>query len=331
MFTLRASRRFDVLFNACWVLLAAVSAAPAAAAYPDKPLRMVLPYAAGGSGDIIFRSIQPGLEKRLGQSVVIDFRTGAGGLIGVREVVKAAPDGYTLLFGPTNNFVIDQYLYRKLDYDPQQDLVPVTVVAETPYLLVIGEATPASNYGEFAAWARGNRGKLNYASPGPGTVPHLSGYILNETLGANMTHIAFRGNQPAVVALLANEVHMIVHSYGSIGPLLRSGKLRALAVGAADRLKVMPGVPTTAEVGIPPGAISSNWWGMGAPKGTSSEIVNRLAREIRGSLAEPELQKRFVEQGWIAGGAPPAEIAERLRQEAVLWKGIVERTGAKAD
>jgi tripartite-type tricarboxylate transporter receptor subunit TctC len=313
------------------VCLSACFALPAFAAYPEKPLRMVLPYAAGGSGDIIFRSIQPGMEKRLGQSIVIDFRTGAGGLIGVREVVRSAGDGYTLLFGPTNNFVIDQYLYRKLDYDPLVDLVPVTVVAETPYLLVISEATPASNYGEFAAWARANRGKLNYASPGPGTVPHLSGYILNETLGANMTHVAFRGNQPAVVAMLANEVHMIVHSYGSIGPLLRSGKLRALAVGAAERLRVLPNVPTTAEAGIPAGAISSNWWGMGAPRGTSGEIVNRLAREIRASLADPELQKRFVEQGWLAGGATPAEVAERLRQEAVIWKAIVERTGAKAD
>src|SRR5439155_1292465 len=140
----------------------------------------VLPYAPGGSGDLIFRTIQQGMEKRLGQSMVLDFRTGGAGLIGVREVVKSAPDSYTLLFGPTNNFVIDQHLHKALGYDPLQALVPVTVVADTPYLLVVSAATPATSYAEFAAYARANKGKLNYASPGPATVPHLSGFMLNE-------------------------------------------------------------------------------------------------------------------------------------------------------
>ena len=218
-------------------------------AYPDNPVRVILPNAAGGSGDIIFRSIQPGLEKRLGQSMVLDFRTGAGGQIGVREVVKSAPDGYTLLLGPTNNFVIDQFLYKDLGYDPQQALAPVTIIADTPYMLVVNDNLPARTYAELAAYARTNRGKLNYASPGPATVPHLSGFMLSEAMGAGMVHIAFRGNAPAVVALLANEIQMIVHSYGSIAPLFKSGKLRALAVGASERLRVMPGVPTSAEAG----------------------------------------------------------------------------------
>src|SRR5207248_8467474 len=262
------------------VVLALVATQAAAAAYPEKPVRVVLPYAPGGSGDLIFRSIQPGLEKRLGQAMVLDFRTGGAGLIGVREVVKAAPDGYTLLFGPTNNFVIDQHLHKALGYDPLQALVPVTVVADTPYLLVINATTPATSYAEFAAYARANKGKLNYASPGPATVPHLSGFMLNEAMGAEMTHVAFRGNAPAIVALLAGEVHMIVHSYGSIAPMFGAGRLRALAVAASERLKVMPDVPTTAEAGIPEGILLSNWWGLAAPRGTDADIVNRLAREI---------------------------------------------------
>ena len=291
----------------------------------------MLPYAPGGSGDVIFRTIQQGLEKRLGQSVVLDFRTGGAGLIGVREVVKSAPDGYTLLFGPTNNFVIDQFLHKGMGYDPLQALTPITIVAETPYLLVINAATPASTYAEFAAYARANKGKLNYASPGPATVPHLSGFLLNEAMGAGMTHVPFRGNSPAIVALLGGEVQMIVHSYGSIAPLFGAGKLRALAVGAAERLKALPGVPTTAQAGIPEGVISSNWWALAAPSGTDAESVNRLAREARAALADPEAQKRFTEQGWIAGGAPPAEVAERLRREAATWRSIVERTGVKVE
>jgi tripartite-type tricarboxylate transporter receptor subunit TctC len=291
----------------------------------------VLPYAPGGSGDVIFRTIQSGMEKRLGQSVVLDFRTGGAGLIGVREVVKSAPDGYTLLFGPTNNFVIDQFLHKGMGYDPLQALAPITIVAETPYLLVISAATPATTYAEFAAYARANKGKLNYASPGPATVPHLSGFLLDEAMGAGMTHVPFRGNSPAILALLAGEVQMIVHSYGSIAPLFAAGKLRALAVGATERLKVLPQVPTTAEAGVPDGAIASNWWALAAPAGTDGESVNRLARAARAALAEPEVQKRFVEQGWIAGGAPPSEVVERLRREAATWKEIAERTGVKVE
>jgi len=320
------------LHRLCVVLAACVlHAGSATSAYPEKPLRVVLPYAAGGSGDIIFRIIQPGLEKRLGQSVVLEFRTGAGGLIGVREVMKSAPDGYSLLFAPTNNFVIDQFLHKNLEYDPLQALAPVTIVADTPYLLVINDSTPARTYAEFASYARANRGKLNYASPGPATVPHLSGLMLSEAMDAGMVHIAFRGNQPAVVALLTNEVHMIVHSYGSIAHLFKSGKLRALAVGATERLRALPGVPTAAEAGIPPGVIQSNWWALAAPSATDSLIVSRLAREIRSTLADPDIQKRYFDQGWTIGGSPPAEVAERLRLEATAWKSIVERSGAKAD
>jgi tripartite-type tricarboxylate transporter receptor subunit TctC len=313
------------------ILAAALAAQAALAAYPEKPIRVVLPYAPGGSGDVIFRTIQSGMEKRLGQGVVLDFRTGGAGLIGVREAVKSAPDGYTLLFGPTNNFVIDQFLHKGMGYDPRQALTPVTIVAETPYLLVINAATPAKTYAEFAAYARANKGKLNYASPGPATVPHLAGFMLNDAMGAQMTHIAFRGNAPAIVALLAGEVHMIVHSYGSIAAQFSAGKLRALAVGASTRLKAMPEVPTSAEAGIPDGVLASNWWALAAPAGTDAGIVNRLAREARAALADPEAEKRFVEQGWIAGGAPPAEVAERLRREAATWKAIVERTGIKVE
>ncbi|MSQ72628.1 MAG: tripartite tricarboxylate transporter substrate binding protein [Betaproteobacteria bacterium] len=313
------------------VAIAAGLSGTACAAWPEKPIRVVMPYAAGGTGDLILRLLQSGLEKRLGQSLVIDYRTGAAGNIGVQEVVKAPADGYTLLFGPTNNFVINQFLYRNLGFDPLQALVPVTIVADTPYLAVISDTLPARNYAEFSAYARANAGKLNYGSPGSATVPHLSGFMLSEAIGAGLVHVPYRGSLPATQALLANDVQLMIHSYGLIAGHLASGKLRALAVGAAERIKALPGVPTTAELGIPAGVIPGNWWALAAPRGTEPAIINRLALEIRAVLEGTELQKKYFEQGWIAGGAPPAEVAERMRNEAPAWKRVVERSGAKAD
>jgi tripartite-type tricarboxylate transporter receptor subunit TctC len=301
------------------------------AAYPEKPIRSVIPGVPGGSADFIMRSIAPGMEKRLGQPVILDFRGGASGNIGMREVVRSAPDGYTLGFAPTHNVVINQFLFKKLDFDPLQALVPVTIVADTPYLIVVRGDSPVRTYADLATYARANRGKLNYGSPGPASVPHMSGYMLSEAMGADMVHIGFRGNPPAVLALLANEVHMVVHSYGSIAPLLKSGKLRALVVGAGTRLRSLPDVPTSAEAGVPEGALASNWWSLVVPRSTARDLVERLAREVRATLSEPELQRRYTEQGWIPGGVSPAEASERLRQEAVVWKAVVERSGLTAE
>jgi tripartite-type tricarboxylate transporter receptor subunit TctC len=303
----------------------------AVAAYPDKPIKAIVPSTPGGSGDIILRSIAPGMEKRMGQPVIVDFRAGASGNIGVREVVRAAPDGYSLIFAPTHNMVINQFLFKNLGFDPLQALVPVTVVADTPYLVVVSSNLPVRTYADLVAYAKTNRGKLNYGSPGPASVPHLSAFMLSETMGANMVHIAFKGNPPAVLALMANEIHMVVHSYGSIAPLIKSGKLRALVVGATGRLKSLPDVPTDKEAGIPPGALASNWWSLAAPRETGRDIVERIAREVRSTLSEPDLQTRFLEQGWIGGGGSPAETAERLRQEAAAWKVVVERSGMTAE
>jgi tripartite-type tricarboxylate transporter receptor subunit TctC len=306
-------------------------AGSAAAAWPEKPIRAVVPTTPGGSGDIIMRSIASGMEKRLGQPVIVDFRPGAGGNIGVREVVRAAPDGYTLAFAPTHNLVINQHLYKNLGFDPLQALVPLTVVADTPYLVVVNNSVPARTWAEFVAHGRANRGKLNYGSPGPASVPHLSAFMLSDTAGADMVHIAYKGNPPAVLALMANEVQMVVHSYGSIASLFKSGKVRALAVGADERLKSLPDVPTATQAGIPPGVLASNWWALAAPRETGRDIVDRLAREVRATLSEPDLQAKYLEQGWIPGGGSPAETMERLRRESATWKVVVERAGVTAE
>jgi tripartite-type tricarboxylate transporter receptor subunit TctC len=319
------------LLHACAAACLALFAAGAFAEYPEKPVKIILPYAPGGAGDMLIRSVQGGLEKQLGQSVIIDYRTGAAGNIGAREVVNAAPDGYTLLLGPTNNFVINQHLFANLGYDPLQALAPVTLLADTPYLVFINSTVPAASFAQFASYARANPGKLNYGSPGNATVPHLSAFMLSETLGAHMTHIPYRGAQPGVQALLANDVQMFIISYSITGPLVASGRLRALAVAAPQRLKALPEVPTTAEVGLAPDVLLGNWWGIAAPKGTDPAILRRLSQSIRVVLGDADVQRRYNDQGAVAGGVSPAEFSERMAREAAAWKSIVEKSGAKVD
>ncbi|MFM9886532.1 MAG: Bug family tripartite tricarboxylate transporter substrate binding protein [Burkholderiales bacterium] len=303
----------------------------ALAQYPDKPVKLILPYAAGGAGDVLIRMVQPKLEKRLGQPVVIDYRTGAGGIIGTREVVNAPADGYTLLFAPTNNFVINQFLYAKMGFEPLEALAPVTLVCDTPYLIYANGSLPAATFAELVTYTRANVGKLNYGSPGAATVPHLSGYMLSEWLGANMTHVPYKGANPGVQALLANEVQLFIISFGTAGVHVASGKLRALAVAAPTRLPVLPNVPTTKEVGLPEGVILGNWWGIAGPRGMDPAIASRVSEAVRAVLAEDDVRKRYAEMGAIPVGNSPAEFGDRMRGEAAIWKGIIAKTGARAD
>ena len=314
-----------------FLLVAFAVMVPAQAQYPERPVRVILPYAAGGAGDVLIRTVQPGLEKRLGQPVVIDYRTGAGGIVGTREVVNAAPDGYTLLLGPTNNFVINQFLYANQGFDPLQALAPITMLCETPYLIYINNAVPATTFGEFASYARANIGKLNYGSPGAATVPHLSGHMLSDWLGAKMVHVPYKGANPGVQALLANDVQMFIISYGTTGSHVTSGKLRALAVAATMRLPALPGVPTTNEVGLPDGVILGNWWGIAGPRGLDASMANRISEAVRAVLGEPEVRKRYAEIGANPVANSPAEFGDRMRSEAGGWKAIIDKTGAKPD
>ena len=313
------------------VMLVAGLIPRANAEYPEKPIRIMLPYPPGGGGDVVIRTLQPAFEKRLGQTIVVDYRPGAAGNIGMMEVVKAAPDGYTLVVGPTNNFVINQFLFRDMGFDPLTAFAPVTMLVENPYLVTISSAVPATTFAQFAAYARANPGKLNFGSPGNATVPHLSGLMFSDYLGARMVHVPYRGAQPGLLALVTNDVQMFIASYGIVAAHLASGKVRALAVSGDSRLKTLPNVPTTAEAGIPAGIIFSNWWALAAPRGTDPAIVTRLSQEFRAAAADAETQRKFLEQGAIAINNTPAEFAERMRVEAQAWKAIIVKTGAKLD
>ncbi|HZQ73525.1 MAG TPA: tripartite tricarboxylate transporter substrate binding protein [Burkholderiales bacterium] len=309
------------------VLLAAAHGA--SAQYPVKPIRIVLPYPPGGGGDVVLRTLQPGVEKRLGQNLIVDYRPGAAGNIGMGEVAKAEPDGYTLVVGPTNNFVINQYLFKSMGFDPLSAFVPVSMLVENPYLVTVSSGVPGNSFAEFAAYAKANPGKLNFGSPGNATVPHLSGLMLSDYLNAGMVHVPYKGSQPGLQALMTNEVQMFIASYGIVIGALKTGKAKALAVSGNERLKPLPDVPTASEVGIPDGVLYSNWWALAGPRGMDGAIVSRLAEEFRAAAADPAIQAKFVDQGAIVITNSPAQARERMGAEARVWKSVVEKAGLK--
>ncbi|MFC6282927.1 MULTISPECIES: Bug family tripartite tricarboxylate transporter substrate binding protein [Polaromonas] len=317
-------------FKAALLLTSTALGFSACAAWPEMPLRIVIPFAAGGSADNALRQMAPILQARLGQPIVIDNKAGAAGNIGAMEVVRAKPDGYTLLLGATNNFVINQFIYPTMGFDPLQALAPITRVLDVPSVLFTNANVPARTYREFAEYAKSQAGQLNYGSPGLGTAPHLSGFALSEVMGARMTHIAYKGAPPAVLGLLGNDIQMFLGSYSAMSPQLATGRVRALAVAAPSRLAALPHVPTASEAGMP-GVVLSNWWGLAAPRGTDPVILQRLAGEIRHALAQPAIQRFFEAQGFVAGGNTPQEFTRQLGTEAKAWEGIVTRSGTKID
>lgn len=313
-----------------WIALALLAAAPAWADWPERPIRIVVPYPAGAAGDLVIRHLQPLLQARLGQPVVIDNKAGAGGNIGVAEVVRTRPDGHTLVLGATNNFVINQFIYKSMGFDPLVALQPVTRLVDVPSVLFIHGSVPARSYREFADHVRAHEGKLNFGSPGSGTAPHLSAYALSEAMGGRMTHVAYKGAQPGVTGLLGNEVQMFLVGYGVAGAHLAGGRIRALAVASNERLQALPDVPTAAEAGMPD-VVLSNWWGLAAPRGTDMAIVQRIADEVRAILAMPATRQFLSAQGFQPSANSPEAFARQLAQEAELWQGIVKQSGATVD
>ncbi len=302
----------------------------AQAAWPERPIRMVVPYAAGAAGDILIRFMQPALQERLGQPLVVENKPGAGGNIGTQEVVRAKPDGYTLVLGATNNFVINQFIYRGMGFNPFDSLAPVTKLVNVPSVVFVNTNAPSGSYAEFARYAQANPGKLNYGSPGPGTTPHLSAWALSEAIGAKMTHVPFRGAAPGIQALVSNEVQLFLVGYGVAAGQLASGKIKALAVANSERIQAAPDVPTAREAGLPD-VILSNWWGIAAPKGTDPAVLGRLATEFRRVLELPATQAFLARQGFISVGSTPEQFARDLAVEAQDWQIVVRRAGTRLD
>ena len=305
--------------------------------WPAKPVRIVVPFAAGGTTDILARALAPELQRVFGQPFVVDNKPGAGGNNGAAEVAKAAPDGYTLLMGTVGTHAINPALYPKMPYDHVRDFVPVTLVAGVPNVLVLNPVL-AQKYAitsvvDLMRFARANPGKLNMASSGNGTSIHLSGELFKSMTGTFMLHLPYRGSGPALMDLMAGNVDLMFDNLPSALPQIKAGKLKALAVTSAMRSAAVPELPTVEEAGGPAlkGFEASSWFGLLAPAGTPMDIVNRLQVESAKALATPALKERLLSQGAIPSGMTSAEFVRFIDAETAKWAKVVKASGAKVD
>lgn len=313
-------------------LLAALLAAPGLAraqpAWPSQPVRLVLPYAAGGPTDIIARLIADALSQRLPQRVVVENRTGAGGNIGASAVAKSRPDGGTFLFTNTGH-AVNRALYARLDYDPAKDLTPVTIVAESPMVLLVPNTSPARTLAEFVDRVRARPGAFSYGSTGTGGALQLVSLLLLKAAGLRMEEVPYRGSAPAAQDLIAGRIEMLYDAGATAFPLATSGQARALVVSSAQRSAIMPAVPTVAEAGFP-AATFSVWQGILAPTGTPQPIIDRLQQEIAALLGDGPLRARLTDLGAERIVAnTPAEARAYVDAEMIRWEAVLREAGVQ--
>lgn len=298
----------------------------ALAQYPNKAIRFIVPWPPGGAADIMARLIGDGLSKEFGQSVVVDNRPGAGGLVATEAVTKMEPDGYTLLLGSTGPNAIAGSLYKNLRYDPVKDLTPVTQITELPLLLVVNKDFPANSVRELIAYAKANPGKVNFASVGSGTAQHLASEIFKIAAGIDIVHVPYKGSAPAFTDLAGGAVQMLFDNIPASRAMIQAGKVKVLAVSTTARSSAMPEVPTVAESGLP-GFHVSAWQNVAMPPGSPPEAVNRINKEILKILNSPEMKKRITDMGANVVGNSPSEEAQRIKDETAKWAQAVKAAG----
>jgi tripartite-type tricarboxylate transporter receptor subunit TctC len=297
--------------------------------FPSKPIRMISPFPAGGSVDLVARMIAAKLPEFIGQQVVVENRSGASGNIGTEAVARAAPDGYTLLVN-TIPFVANAFLYSKLPYDPLTDFVPLMQISASPSLLAVHPSVPARSVKELLALARSRPGELNYGSAGPATNPHIAGELFNMLGKVNIQAVHFKGGGPAIIAAISGEVGILFTNFAETSEFAKAGRLRALGVSGAKRMQTMPEVPTIAEAGLP-GYEFTTWHGMWAPKNTPRTIVALLNDRIRKTLTAPDQQKRFQARGLDVIASSPEEFAAHVLSEHRKWGRVIKERGMKAE
>ncbi len=301
----------------------------AAQAYPSKPIRLMVPFPPGGSTDIIGRIVAQKLSAQLGQPVVVENRGGAGGTIGTAVAAKAAPDGYSLMVGTTSTHVVAPSVYAKLEYDPVKDFTPVSLMAVTPYLLVVNPAVQAKTVKELVDLMRAQPGRLNYASAGIGSTTHLAMEMLKSASGTFALHIPYNGNGPAGAATIAGQVEILFGSLPAVLPHAKSGRVRALAVGTLKRSPSLPEVPTVAESGYP-GFDASLWLAIMAPAGTPAPVIERLHKEVVAAVSAPETRDLLDKNGAEVLTSTPAELAAMIREGVAKYAKIVKTAGVTA-
>lgn len=332
--SLFATRRHLLMGMACIASLASLPA-QAQTAWPNKPVRIIVPFAAGGTTDILARAMAPELTKVFGQPFVVENRAGAGGNIGADLVAKSPPDGYTILMGTVGTHGINKALYAKMSYDSQKDFAPITLVAGVPNVMVMNtdkaKALGINTAADFVKYAKINPGKLSMASSGNGTSIHLAGELFKSRTGIFMTHIPYRGSGPALLDLVGGNVDVMFDNLPSALPQIKAGKLKALAVTSAIRSAATPELPTIEEAANLKGFDASSWFGLLAPAGTPPDIVNRIQQEVAKSLGTASMKEKLLGQGAIPGGNTPEQFNTFINAEHVKWAQVVKVSGAKVD
>jgi tripartite-type tricarboxylate transporter receptor subunit TctC len=296
--------------------------------YPSKPVRLIVPFPAGGPADLFGRALAQSMSASLGQPVIIENRSGVGGVLGVDNVAKAPPDGYLLALNSGSAVAIAPFSMEKMPYDPKKDLALITTVVKVPEVLVVHPSLPVNSLAELIAYAKANPGKVNFGSAGGGTITHLAGELLKVEAGINIVHVPYKGAAPAVQDLLGGQVQMGVFDVPVLLPHIRSGKLKALALTSGSRSPALPDVPTTAELGLPK-VNSDNWYGLVAPAGTPADVLTKLHASATGALRSPEVIEQYGKVSGIAFPSSPAEYAAFIDSEQAKWGPVVKAIGFK--
>jgi len=305
-------------------------AANAQGTWPTKPVRIIVPYAAGGVADLLPRIVGEKLAQKWGQPVVIENKAGASGNIGMAEGARAEPDGYTLVLAPTGNLTVNPTLFPKLPFDTQRDFTPVTLLAESPNVLVVHPSVPAKTFGELVAYAKANPGKLDYASPGAGSGAHLAGELLDLEAGIRTVHVPYKGIAPAVNDLLGGNVQMMFAGISTVLQHVKSGKLVALAIASPKRSAQLPDVPTVAESGLP-GFDVTSWYGIVTRSGTPAPVVQKIQRDMAEALQSEDMRAKLGGLGLEPVGDTPQQFDALIRAESRKWGDIVQRAGIKVE
>ena len=324
------SRRRALAVAAGAAAAVALPAARAQSSWPSKPIRFLVPFAPGGTSEVVARSVAAELTKQLGQSVFVENKPGGAGVTAMQEAQKAAPDGHTLILTHVGTLAVNPYMLKNQPYDVNKDFAPVTLLAKVPNVFVIHPDVPAKDFKEFVAYVKRNPGKLNYGSAGNASAGHLAMEYLKLVTGMFITHIPYRGTGPQLTDLLAGRTQASSAGMPALGAHIRAGKLRAIAVGTAQRIPAMPDVPTVAEMGFKDFE-TSQWYGMHVPAGTPPDIIKRLQEESFKALRSSAVTERFATDNAVGGGGPSSDYAAYIAREQKIWSDIVKRAQIKPD